>query len=394
MHWQTLDGKPPLVIAHRGASGYLPEHTLEAYKLAIDQGADVIEPDLVSTSDGVLVARHDRYLSTTTDVADHPEFTGRKRANDDTIDPDTAYRARADWWVEDFTLAELKTLRARQPFPGRSKEFDGLYEVPTFAEILALVTSEAAKAARPVGVYPETKHPGFFASIGHDFEAPLLAALEGFDAGPVFIQSFEPEILKRLKGKTDARLVQLVFEETPGAGPNIPLAEIATYADGVGPEKKLVISGDGAISKLINDAHSRGLTVHLWTFRNDQPNTAIENMWARARADFETGAGEADVYFVADPEWPAAIGVPPEAGTELQAFFLQGVDGVFADFPDTAVRIRNAISRPAHPGVLRDAMRSASLLRMRTVFVSAHERPHPEERAVGARLEGWPQVRP
>ncbi|MCB2097690.1 MAG: glycerophosphodiester phosphodiesterase, partial [Parvularculaceae bacterium] len=200
--WSTLDGNPPLVIAHRGASGYRPEHTLEAYALAIDMGADVVEPDLVFSKDGILVARHDRYLSTTTDVTDHPEFADRKRANDDPND-----EPREDWWVEDFTLADLKTLRARQPFPGRSKEFDGLYEIPTFEEMLTLVAQKAKETGRPVGVYPETKHPGFYASKGYDFEAPLLKSLDKFNAGPVFIQSFEPEILKRLKGKTGAKLV-------------------------------------------------------------------------------------------------------------------------------------------------------------------------------------------
>ncbi|MEQ8935277.1 MAG: glycerophosphodiester phosphodiesterase family protein, partial [Amphiplicatus sp.] len=278
MVWNTLDCEAPLVIAHRGASGYLPEHTLEAYRRAIEMGADMIEPDLVFSRDGVLVARHDRYLSTTTDVADRPAFAARKRANDDPNDS-----PRVDWWVEDFTLAELKTLRARQPFPGRSKEFDGLYAIPTFAEVLALVTAEAAKAGRKVGVYPETKHPGFYASVGHEFEAPLLRALKGFRAGPVFIQSFEPDILRRLKGKTRAKLVQLVVPSPFGGGssapePNIPLTDISFYADGIGPEKGLVtawLEEDGEErwrSNLVEEAHALGLTVHAWTFRDDVPN--------------------------------------------------------------------------------------------------------------------------
>ncbi len=145
--WATLDGAAPLIIAHRGASGYRPEHTLEAYALAIDMGADVIEPDLVFTKDGVLVARHDRYLSTTTDVSGHREFASRKRANNDP-DDDPSNLSRNDWWVEDFTLAELKTLRARQPFPGRSREFDGRYEIPSFAEILALAAHKRKEAGR------------------------------------------------------------------------------------------------------------------------------------------------------------------------------------------------------------------------------------------------------
>lgn len=297
VRWGTLDGKAPLIIAHRGASGYLPEHTLEAYALAVDQGADVVEPDLVFTKDGVLVARHDRYLSTTTNVADKPEFATRRRPNNDAAD--TEHRDRIDWWVEDFTLAELKTLRARQPFPGRSKEYDDRFEIPTFAEMLALIAAKAKAAGRPVGVYPETKHPAFFASIGHDFEAPLLAALEGFDAGPVFIQSFEPEILKRLKGKSKAKLVQLVFEETPGAGPNIPLTAIAAYADGVGAAKAIALSG----SPFITTAHDAGLFVHAWTFRADA--------------------------------------APPEGfGAELTRAFELGVDGVFTDFPDSGGALR------------------------------------------------------
>ncbi len=300
--WATLDGKPPLVIAHRGASGYLPEHTLEAYALAVEQGADVVEPDLVFTKDGILVARHDRYLSTTTDVADRPEFAARKRANDDPNDA-----PRVDWWIEDFTLAEIKTLRARQPFPGRSKEFDGLYEIPSFDEMLALVAAKSKEAGRPVGVYPETKHPAFFASIGHDFEAPLLKALDGFDAGPVFIQSFEPEILRRLKGKTTAKLVLLVDQAGSGA-PTLALEEAATFADAIGPAKSLLLAQGGLFTDYIKRAHLLGLPVHPWTFRDDRPNQGMA-----AREEF--------------------IG-----------FLTAGVDGVFADFPDTAVEVRDALA--------------------------------------------------
>jgi len=355
MSWNTLSGDAPLVIAHRGASGYLPEHTLEAYRLAIEMGADVIEPDLVFTKDGVLVARHDRYLSTTTDVADRPEFADRKRGNDDPNDS-----PRADWWVEDFTLAEVKTLRARQPFPGRSKEFDGLYEISTFEEVLALATAEAARAGRKVGVYPETKHPGFFAVIGHDFEKPLLAALEGFDAGQVFIQSFEPEILKRLRGKTDAKLVQLVFEEKPSAGPNIPLAEIAAYVDGVGPEKSLVVGrleedGEGSQrSSFVKQAHALGLTVHPWTFRDDVPN---EHMRYRIRAIIKLSDEPEEVWGAADEKAESGLtmgDLVDESSQEYEMFFSIGVDGVFTDFPDTAARVREMISHPAHPGESRD----------------------------------------
>lgn len=332
--WSTLDGKPPLIIAHRGASGYRPEHTLAAYALAVDMGADIVEPDLVFSKDGVLVARHDRYLSTTTDVADHPEFADRKRANDD---PDDA--PREDWWVEDFTLAELKTLRARQPFPGRSTEYDGLYEIPTFDEMLALVARKSKDTGRPVGIYPETKRPGFYASKGYDFEAPLLKALAGFDAGPIFIQSFEPEILKRLKGKTDAKLVQLVFavrsSELVGLPePNLSPIQFAVYADGTGVEKilcddRLSVNKDQLNSSFVHSAHKLGLFVHAWTYRNDQPALPVTEF-------FDTRSLIR----------PLRIAPSDNASTELAIALTLGVDGVFTDFPDTAVKVRDAMLSP------------------------------------------------
>ncbi len=328
--WATLDGRPPLIIAHRGASGYLPEHTLEAYALAIDQGADVVEPDLVFTKDGVLVARHDRYLSGSTDVADHPEFAARKRANNDPNDFEN--RERIDWWVEDFTLAEVRTLRARQPFPGRSKEFDGLYDIPTFDEILALVARKAKEAGRPVGVYPETKHPAFFASIGRDFERPLLAALKSFDAGPVFIQSFEPELLKRLKGKTNAQLVQLVFEASPGAGPNIPLAEIATFADGVGADKQLALDIQGIRSSITRNSHALGMFLHIWTLRDDAPNPGV--IFAIEGGNAPTILKSRDLRSIDENSSADPVAI------ELFSFFGDSVDGLFTDFPDTAARWR------------------------------------------------------
>lgn len=336
----TLDGKPPIVIAHRGASGYRPEHTLEAYALAIEMGADVIEPDLVFTRDGALVVRHDRYLSSSTDVADHPEFAWRRRANDDPADT-----PREDWWVEDFTLAELKTLRARQPREGRSKEYDRLCEIPTFGEVLALAAAMAEETGRPVGVYPETKHPGFFASKGYDFVAPLLTALEGFDAGPVFIQSFEPEILKRLKGKTDAKIVQLVHEASPGAGPNIPLAEIAEYADGVGPAKELILKQASLadvpteVTNLVRRAHELGLFVHAWTFRDDEPNPSVIIRVYGDECAFKVIGGAS-----ACEEAAPAIIERVVAEQEFFRFFAQAVDGVFTDFPDTAIRARESMS--------------------------------------------------
>lgn len=297
--WPTLTGAAPIVIAHRGASAYRPEHSLEAYALAISQGADVIEPDLVVTKDGVLVARHERYLSGTTDVSQRPEFASRKRF-DAFIEKDEGRRLE-DWWVEDFTLAELKTLRAVQPRAGRSKDFDGLYEVPTFAEVLALAQQMSTASGRPIGVYPETKHPDYFASIGLDFEKPLLGALQRYEAGPVFIQSFVPDILKRLKGKTQAKLVQLV--ENRGGSPSVPLVDIARYADGVGPDKTLVTDG------YLRDAHGLGLFVHPWTYRLDAPP-------------------------------PGGFPIGGDGVAEMTAAFESGVDGLFTDFPDAGLDAR------------------------------------------------------
>lgn len=303
---KTLDGKAPVIIAHRGASGYMPEHTLAAYALAIEMGADFIEPDLVITKDGHLIARHDNYLSTSTDIADHPEFADRKR--------DNPTFSRTDWWVEDFTLAEIKSLHARQPFPGRSAENDGLHEIPTFEEILWLV-SESSEVGRHIGIYPETKNPGYFRDLGLDFQAPLLAELEahgllGADQ-PVFIQSFEPWMLKELRQKTDTRLVMLVYSkavddpDAPPGEPNVALEEITGYADAVGPYKSLLIDDEGRDTGFVARAHKLGLLVHPWTLRSD------------------------------DLEAPFAS---PEA--EYAAYFALGVDGLFSDFSDQAVVAR------------------------------------------------------
>jgi len=319
--WQTLDGKRPLIIAHRGASGYRPEHTLEAYRLAIEMGADVVEPDLVITKDGVLVARHDRYLSTTTNVADKPEFANRKRSN-----PDPNGAPREDWWVEDFTLAELKTLRARQPFEGRSKQFDDQFEIPTFKEMLALVSKEATKAGRPVGVYPETKHPGYFASIGLDFEAPLLAALKDFDAGPVFIQSFEPEILKRLNGKTNAKLVQLVYEEDKSGWPNIGFEVASQYTHGIGAQKSLMHS------TYVQHAQQPNQFIHVWTLKDDEPSSITHQV--------------SDTYYFIDYAGkPIEFDDPFSPESEYKFYMLNGVDGVFTDFPDTAFKVRESLEK-------------------------------------------------
>ena len=277
-----------LVIAHRGASAYRPEHTLGAYRLAIAMGADYIEPDLVATSDGVLVARHENEISGTTDVAARPEFASRRATK--TIDG----RELSGWFTEDFTLAELRTLRTVERLPElrpANTEFDGLEPVPTFDEVLEL----ALRAG--VGIYPETKHPTYFRSIGLPLEEPLLAALRAAGlaerSSPVFIQSFEDGNLRALRDEIPVRLVQLT-------GVPVDLRAVARYADAIGPEKGLV---DGA---LVEDAHRAGLLVHPYTFR---PESA----------------------FLPD-------GLTTEA--ELRRFYRLGVDGVFADHPDVAVASR------------------------------------------------------
>jgi glycerophosphoryl diester phosphodiesterase len=338
----------PIVIGHRGASGYRPEHTLAAYELAIDLGADFIEPDLVSTKDGVLVARHENEISGTTDVANRPEFANRKKTK--LIDGVEF----TGWFTEDFTLAELKTLRAKERLPQfRSTAFDGLYQIPTLQEVINLAKRKSAQTGRQIGIYPETKHPTYHDSIGLSLEEPLVRILKanGYTkpSDPVFIQSFEIANLKELNRKINVRLVQLLGgkDERPydlvvkgdrrTYGDLITpsgLAKISTYADGIGPFKQLIVpaetvdrngdgqpddlNGDGLISdadrllqkptSLVRDAHRVGLLVHPYTFRNEG-------------------------FFLA----PNYNGNPER---EYKLFYLLGVDGWFSDFPDTAVRAR------------------------------------------------------
>lgn len=313
----------PLVIAHRGASGERPEHTLEAYAHAIDQGADYIEPDLVSTKDGVLVARHENEISETTDVAGHPEFADRKTTR--LIDG----QRLTGWFTEDFTLAELKTLRARERLPQLRKAntaFDGASAIPTLTEIITLVQTHQSATGKTIGLYPETKHPGYFRSIGLPLEERLVAALD--EAGyadaddPVFIQSFEVGNLKRLRGMTRLPLVQLMAG-TAGP-PDLPgltyaamstaqgLAEVARYASAIGAEKTMVIPRDatgnlGEPTGLVSDAHAAGLKVHVWTFRRENyflPQTL------RAGTD------------------PSATG---DVTTEILRYRATGIDGYFTD---------------------------------------------------------------
>jgi len=300
--WPTLDGRQPLVLAHRGASGYLPEHTLAAYDLAIDLGADYIEPDLVITKDGVLVARHDRYLSSTTDVALHAEFLSRKT--------EKPGHEGADWFVEDFTLAELKTLRAVQPRKDRSAHWNGKFEVPTFEEILKLAQARSLEIGRRVGVYPETKHPKALEALGLSFDDELLRLLNEYGYSgkndPVFIQSFEDENLRRLRSRTTIKFIYLTLED-----PALSMGDIATFADGVGPYKKLLINKMGEDSGFLARAHEAGLAVPPWTFRDDD-----------VLALFNGNTRE-----------------------EIEFFMRLGVDGLFSDFADTPVSVRVVLQR-------------------------------------------------
>ncbi|MEO0439688.1 MAG: glycerophosphodiester phosphodiesterase [Pseudomonadota bacterium] len=329
----TLNGEAPIIIAHRGASGERPEHTLEAYELAIEQGADFIEPDLVLTKDGILIARHENEISETTDVADRPEFADRKTSK--TIDG----REYEGWFTEDFTLAELKTLFARERLPQLRESntaHDGKFRVPTFEEILELLKQHEAETGNRIGVYPETKHPSYFAGIDLPHDGPLLKLLTryGYDGpeDPVFIQSFEVDNLKLLKLNTKVRLVQLVASESgPPDQPDTSyadmvsaegLADIALYASGIGPSKDMVISRDSlgrldADTGLVAAAHKAGLEVHPWTFRR-------ENYFLPT--DMKGGIN------------PAGTGYLEE---EVLRFIAVGVDGLFSDNVTEAVTARN-----------------------------------------------------
>ncbi len=349
---KSMQAARPIVIAHRGASGYVPEHTLAAYFIAVQQGADFVEPDLVMTRDGVLVARHENEIGETTDVALHPEFADRRSSR--SVDG----RPVTGWFTEDFTLAELKTLRARERIPSLrpgNTRFDGMFEIPSLEEILALVRGldaqreVAAKAQgrpppAPIGIYPETKHPSYFAARGLPLEATLVRTLQqwGYEGAqaPVFIQSFETGNLQALRGMTQLRLIQLLDDSgspydlvltgdprsyrdlaTPAG-----LARIATYANGIGPNKSMILprtSGNGLSppTSLVGDAHARGLAVHPWTFRAE--NVFLPRPHATSGAAGDRGNLQA----------------------ELRAFLEAGVDGFFSDHPDLGVQARDAFLR-------------------------------------------------
>ncbi len=367
--WNTLNGQAPLVIGHRGATGYVPEHTLESYRLAVALGADVIEPDLVSTKDGVLIARHEPMLSGTTNVASIAKFAGRKRTS--TIDG-VAY---TDWFSVDFTLAEIKELRAIERVADRNQKFNGAFEIITLQDVIDLAKKETIRTGRTISIYPETKHPTWHNAEGKPLEAALVAVL--YAAGwtkktdPVFIQSFEISNLKQLRGMTGVRLVQLLScydndlatgnciyipldaDSAPGdwiaandrrtyADMITPagLADIAKYADGVGPWKRQFMgvkalafgvdgkpadfNGDGSIdeadgttiknSNLVANAHTAGLFVHPYTFRTD-----------RAFARDYAGGGRGNASAV---------------NAEYRQMWSLGVDGLFSDFSDDAVKSR------------------------------------------------------
>jgi glycerophosphoryl diester phosphodiesterase len=350
----TLDGKAPLVIGHRGASGFLPEHTLEGYKLAIEQGADYIEPDLVMTQDGVLIARHEPMLDGTTDVAIKFDASRKTTRLVDGVST-TAY------FANDFTLAEIKSLGAVQARAGRPTQFDGLYKIPTLDEVIALAKAEGSKIGRTIGIYPEIKHSTFMAGLfgNHVVEDAVLAKLHAAygnsDDAPVFIQSFEVSNLQYLRTRTRIRLIQLVDADDVNADGSMSLVApyrqpydfvvngdprlfsdlltsagldfVKSYADGVGPWKPYLVktvddgvdrNGDGKLT--INDrrvdgstgvielAHGKGLTVHTWTYRND-----------------------ASGYGFSDPK------------AEMQYYMKLGVDGVFTDFPITGVEALAAL---------------------------------------------------
>ena len=318
----------PLLIAHRGASAERPEHTLEAYSLAIAQGADFIEPDLVMTRDGILVARHENEISETTDVAAHPIFAARRTTR--TIDG----RAVTGWFTEDFTLAELKILRARERLPRLrpgNTAFDGQFSVPTLSEIIALALARSRISGRRIGLYPELKHPSYFRAAGLPMEEALVAQLArhglGYRDAPVFIQCFEIAPLQRLRGLTKMRLVQLLSDEgAPFDRPDLPyramtsadgLRAIAAYADAIGPAKALILPRDAAgrslaPTTLIADAHRLGLKVHPWTFRPENVFLPLER---RRGTD------------------PAAHG---DMAGEIAQFVKLGVDGLFTDAPASA----------------------------------------------------------
>ncbi|XP_046973364.1 glycerophosphodiester phosphodiesterase GDPD6-like [Vanessa cardui] len=333
------DSCSPVIIAHRGASGYVPEHTLGAYALAITMGADYVEPDLVITKDGHLISRHDNVLGLTTDVASHPEFADRHRTQ--TVDGTEI----SGWFTEDFTLAEIKTLRAVERIPDirpGNARMDASFQVATFQEIIDLVKGMQKSQRRTIGIYPEIKHSSHFKNIGLPMEELVVNTFHRngyFDSrAPVYIQSFEVNNLKELKKLTNLRLLQL-FESDPSLQPadqallntgltygnmSTPegLAEVAKYAAAVGPDKSSIIPRNedntlGEPTSFVEDAHAVGLKVHPYTFRAE--NTYLPK------------------EFQSDNPAKSASG---DLMGEIRKFIDAGIDGLFSDQPDIAVRLR------------------------------------------------------
>ncbi|MFJ8586999.1 glycerophosphodiester phosphodiesterase [Streptomyces sp. NPDC093595] len=324
----------PAVIAHRGASGHRPEHTLGAYQLALDMGAHVIEQDLVPTKDGHLVCRHENDITGTTDVADHPEFASRRTTK--TVDG----TALTGWFTEDFTLAELKTLRAKERIPGTRQEntvYDGRWAVPTFEEVLRWAEKEGRRRGHPVWLHVETKHPTYFRALGLGLEERLARLLrrygrDGADS-PTFLQSFEPTSMQRMAKLVRTPRVVLLwtaddrpwdFRETgdPRTVADLitprGLQWIASFAQGIGPLLDLVIprGEDGRLGEpttLVRDAHAKGLVLHPYTLRNE--NSFLP-------ADFRRGTD------------PTAFG---DVFGAYAAYFATGIDGIFTDHPDTGL---------------------------------------------------------
>lgn len=335
----------PIVIAHRGASGYRPEHTLAAYQLAIEMGADYIEPDLVSTKDGVLVARHENEISGTTDVADHPEFAGRRTTK--TIDGNPV----TGWFTEDFTLAELKTLRAKERLPElrpANTAYNGQFEIPTFQQVIDLAKRESKLRHRVIGIAPETKHPTYFDSIGKSLEEPLIATLRrnhlDRKSSAVVVQSFEVGNLQEINRKLPVPIAlnidaagapyDFIAKGDPRTYDDLVKPEglrfVASFADYASVEKSRIIPRDSAgkllaPTTLVRDAHRAGLKVVSWTFRTENNFLPV---------DFRTGTD------------PAAHG---DGVGEIQLFIRQGLDAFFTDFPDLGVAARDGL-RDGHGG--------------------------------------------
>ncbi len=293
----------PWVIAHRGASGVMPEHTLAAYQLGAEQGADVIEPDLVMSQDGTLVVRHDHFLGASTDVAQ--KFPQRQRTGTGIATP--------DWFSEDFSALEFSQLRARQPWPQRSALHNDQHAVPTFAQVLELRASLESTLARPLYVYPELKLPSYFASIGLDPVPVFIAAYRACSAAAqarILIQCFEASALQRLRAELGpgAKLTQLLPASNGKHEIALELAEIARYAGAIGPNKTALLDANGRSTGLLEQAHELGLAVHAWTFRDDMLPSHYNSI-----------------------------------NDELGDYFRLGVDGVFSDFPATAVRVRASL---------------------------------------------------